>query len=363
VAAILQTELTNTWEFWRQRQNEVATRLSSISNESDEITLTAITIGGTNNGTLSQTLNDDTRAARFGSLATTNAADQTLNVDIRSMRHTGGSDFQNTETRIEYNVDDGASKRMWISFYNDAAAQTDNTMRFGEGDTTEWARFDNGNFGIGTISPSVKLDVTGAANISGTITGGTLTDGTLTITNGNISGATTITATTFNGAFSGEAATVVNGVYTTDTGTVTNTMLAGSIANSKLLNNSVTIGATTIALGASATTITGLTAITATTFNGALTGTATNATNATNSTNSTNINPLATNADAASHFLLFTLTASGNQRPKTDTGLKYTPSTNTLSAANFIGTTDISLVIRNSSGVLIKGVYGRAYTE
>jgi hypothetical protein len=49
----------------------------------------------------------------------------------------------------------------------------------------------------------------------------------------------------------GNAATVTNGVYTTDTGTVTNTMLAGSIANSKLQNSSITINGNATALGGS----------------------------------------------------------------------------------------------------------------
>ena len=39
----------------------------------------------------------------------------------------------------------------------------------------------------------------------------------------------------------GNAATVTNGIYSTDTGTVTNTMLAGSIANAKLANSSLTV--------------------------------------------------------------------------------------------------------------------------
>jgi hypothetical protein len=53
----------------------------------------------------------------------------------------------------------------------------------------------------------------------------------------------------------GNAATVTNGVYTTDTGTVTNTMLAGSIANNKLANSSITINSTAVSLGG---TITGV---------------------------------------------------------------------------------------------------------
>jgi hypothetical protein len=55
------------------------------------------------------------------------------------------------------------------------------------------------------------------------------------------------------GNVTGNATTVTNGVYTTDTGTVTNTMLAGSIANNKLTNSSVTVNRTSIALGASGT--------------------------------------------------------------------------------------------------------------
>ena len=63
-----------------------------------------------------------------------------------------------------------------------------------------------------------------------------------------------------------------------DTATVTNTMLAGSIANTKLLNSSVTVGTTAIALGASSTTLAGLTSVSSTGFTGALTGNASTAT-------------------------------------------------------------------------------------
>jgi len=42
-----------------------------------------------------------------------------------------------------------------------------------------------------------------------------------------------------------QASTVTNGIYLTDTGSVTNTMLAGNIANNKLANNQITINAGT----------------------------------------------------------------------------------------------------------------------
>ncbi len=54
---------------------------------------------------------------------------------------------------------------------------------------------------------------------------------------------------------------VSSGAVSIKTGGVSNTQLAGSIANSKLANSSVTIGNSTIALGGTDTTLTGLTDI------------------------------------------------------------------------------------------------------
>ena len=65
-------------------------------------------------------------------------------------------------------------------------------------------------------------------------------------------------------------------IGTGDTGTVTNTMLAGSIANSKLANTAVSLGSQTLTLGAAATTaLSGLTGVSSTTFTSTVaTGTA-----------------------------------------------------------------------------------------
>jgi len=86
------------------------------------------------------------------------------------------------------------------------------------------------------------------------------------------------TAGTITAALVGNASSVTNGIYSTDTGTVTNAMLAGSIANGKLSNSTVTIGDTVTALGATSTAFTGLTSVTSAAFIGALTGNATTAT-------------------------------------------------------------------------------------
>ena len=60
---------------------------------------------------------------------------------------------------------------------------------------------------------------------------------------------------------SGDATTSNTGALTIASGSVESSMLAGSIANSKLANSSVTVGSTSIALGASSTTIAGITEI------------------------------------------------------------------------------------------------------
>lgn len=112
--------------------------------------------------------------------------------------------------------------------------------------------------GLGTMSTQ------NANNVA--VTGGSIDGTTIGSSTASTVRGTTITATTqFDGpgtglsgtaaslSIGGNAGTVTNGVYTTDTGTVTNTMLAGSIANNKLTNSSITINGNTVSLGGSTT--------------------------------------------------------------------------------------------------------------
>lgn len=126
-----------------------------------------------------------------------------------------------------------------------------------------------GDLKVSTLTGDLTGDSTGAHN--GTVGATTPATGAFTTINASstITGALTGDVT---GNVSGNAGTVTNGVYTTDTGTVTNTMLAGSIANNKLSNSAVTIGSTSVSLGTSATTLTGLTSVTSTDFAGDLAG-------------------------------------------------------------------------------------------
>jgi len=148
--------------------------------------------------------------------------------------------------------------------------------------STDWSTF-NGK-GSGSVTSVAGTGTVSGISLSGTITSsGSLTlGGTLDLSSPPAIGGTTastgrfttITSTVATGtapftvasttavtnlSIGGNAGTVTNGVYTTDTGTVTNTMLAGSIANNKLLNSSITFGSFAQALGSTVSAISGVT--------------------------------------------------------------------------------------------------------
>jgi hypothetical protein len=108
----------------------------------------------------------------------------------------------------------------------------------------------------------------------------------------------------------------ISGGGMTTNGTQTATLFSGSgasltsIPNGALTNNSVTIGSTNIALGATSTTLAGLTSVTATTFTGALSGNATSSTTATSAT-SANTATTATNIAGGAAGSIPYQTASG----------------------------------------------------
>jgi len=108
----------------------------------------------------------------------------------------------------------------------------------------------DGKVGIGTILPAQKLDVIGNTYVSNSVGIRSTAPTEALDVNGNIKSSGTIIATIFSG-----------NLPTTDlTGTISNTQLAGSISNdklagsitnAKLLNNSVSYGGVSVALGAS----------------------------------------------------------------------------------------------------------------
>ena len=117
--------------------------------------------------------------------------------------------------------------------------QLNNSGKYLTTDGTEatWA-----DLNLTAYAPINNASFTGTFSApSGTITSLMLADG--TIVNADISTSAAISKTKIDGT----------AVTLSDTATVTNTMLAGSIANSKLVNSSITINGTAVALGASTT--------------------------------------------------------------------------------------------------------------
>ena len=112
----------------------------------------------------------------------------------------------------------------------------------------------------GNLTLGGTLDLSSPPAIGGTTPStGTFTTVTSTIATGTAPFTVASTTAVTNLSIGGNAGTVTNGVYTTDTGTVTNTMLAGSIANSKLSNSAITFGSTSQALGSTVSGISGIT--------------------------------------------------------------------------------------------------------
>jgi hypothetical protein len=137
----------------------------------------------------------------------------------------------------------------------------------------------------GTVTSVIGLESVTSTGFTGALTG-------------NASTATKLAATkTINGvAFDGSAnitiaadantltgTTLASNVVTsslTSVGTITSGVWSGTaIANNKLANSTTTLGSTTMTLGGTVTSVTGLTSLTATTVVGSLSGTATTATN------------------------------------------------------------------------------------
>jgi hypothetical protein len=225
------------------------------------------------------------------------------------------------------------------------------------------------------------------ANLKATLLGAATFVGTTSIALNRASanqGLTGITSTTMPGATSGSVqvipaavagtgtvftlpATTGTAITSGDTGTVTNTMLAGSIANAKLLNSSITVNGSAIALGGSATITArtpsvltlnpGGTGAASVAFDGQASATVSYNTVGAPSTTGTNASGTwgisvtgnagtVTSADEVADTTCFPLfaTASGAQSaaPKTNTGYTFNAATGLLGSvrAQTTGTTD-----------------------
>jgi len=186
---------------------------------------------------------------------------------------------------------------------------------------------DGTNVGIGSDSPSTKLDVSGNTKTSAVLLPGS-TSGTVTLQAAATAGTTTITLPATTGTV----------ITTGDSSTVTNTMLAGSIANAKLANSTISgislgsnLATLTIGSGLSGTSYNGSTAVTISISSGAI-------------TNAMLANSTISGISLGSNLNTLTLGVSG-------TGLSGTATYNGSGAATFTVTSNATSA--NTGGAIV----------
>ena len=108
-----------------------------------------------------------------------------------------------------------------------------------------------------------------------------------------------------------------------------------AIPNSSLLNPSLMIGTTGIALGATGSSLSGLTSVSSTSFTGSLQGTATTASYVVTAVNATNTAITDTTTGTGPYYITFVAGTTGNQAQLVDSStLSYNATTNTITATS-----------------------------
>lgn len=162
-----------------------------------------------------------------------------LNTDIGNRVLT--SDYTGSDILTKIKTVDGTGSGLDADLLDGKNSDATNTVN------TIVARDSSGNFAAGQITATtfvgaLTVPTTGTISLSGT------SSGSITLTAPSSAGSNTITF----------PATTGNVVTTGDSGTVTNTMLAGSIANSKLSNSTITIDGNAVSLGGSVSLASGV---------------------------------------------------------------------------------------------------------
>lgn len=230
------------------------------------------------------------------------------------------------------------------------------------------------SYGTGTAYAFTSAGTTGqvlTSNGAGTPTWTTITSSSVSITDDTTTNATRypLFSNATSGTVSTEYTSSTKYQYNPSTGVLTATGFSGSgaaltsIPNSALVNSSVTIGSTAVALGATVTTFAGLTSVTSTTFVGALSGNASTATTATTATNATNIAITDNTSSGSTYYPVISSATTGNVGATTSsTKFSFVPSTGALTVTSLTPTNALGAAY-GGTGLTAPGTSGNVLTS
>ena len=320
-------------------------------------TLTSATISGTTTMNGAVNLGDSSTDTITVTGTTTFAGGTTFNSDIVLGSGTDLTISNGTLVLAGSSSISGAASKVLIDNQSNLGNNRYLTFVNGSTDDTQYSLENDAGL---VYVPDTNTLTTTNVGATGTLSFGSLSDGTLIMANfidddsmGTASATTLatsesikayvdaqVTASDDNLNIAGDSGT---GVIDLDTETLG--IKTGAGLTSVVSGNDATVSLDT--------TITGMSSITSTNLVGALTGDVTSSGTSTFnnitlsglltgiSTKAQQINLTAENSSASQHSILISAGATGYEEIKTDTGLFYTPSTDTLTASVFNGTADV----------------------
>jgi hypothetical protein len=314
-----------------------------------------------------------------------------LNTDSPAFRYAGISVFDSGSTSVTASLFYDSLTNQWKFKHSDVGTNDASIMLFGPlGNNIDSAPLLDGNFltkvennshghhlttssifdNGSKVSINSNSEITGSLTVTGVVRSTTtpLVSSSIQIdhnattnyvANRHIDHTTVLITTADGSGLTGGGDITTTRPLSIATGGVTNAMLAGSIANNKLSNSSLTIGTTAISLGGTSTTLGGLSSVTSTAFTGSLQGSISG--NAATVTTNANLTGVVTSTGN------ITTIANGNI---TNAMLAGSIENGKLSNSSFfIGTTSISLgrasasqtlngvAIDGNAGTVTNGVY------
>ena len=288
----------------------------------------------------------------------------------------GLMNYSGNDLKFNVNYSTRASASKWIDLLNtvDLTSNVSGALPLANGGTgATTASGARTNLGLGTAAISSTSDFEVPLTFSSPLTR-TINTISIPAATSSVNGYLTSTDwTTFNNkqtaltAGAGSGISISGGTISATGLTTSNLSSSSGITNAQLANSATTLGNTTMTLGGTVTSVTGLSSVSSTSFTGALTG---NASTATTLATSRNINGTAFNGSADITIIADAGTLSGTTLKSTVTNSSLT-SVGTITSGTWSGSaigsnvggagTVSGLMKANGTGVVSAAVAGTDY--